>query len=165
MSSTRLTKIIFITYLIFLMWVILFKMDLVETLYRLQYRSSRSINLIPFAGTAVYDGRLDYLEIVLNICIFLPYGIYLPALHTGKSRLRDFLQIILSSFLFELLQFLLSIGVADVTDLLANSLGGLLGILLFTHLEKMDKNKVITRINRWSLLGSLLLLLYMKIRS
>ena len=147
MHSTRLTKVIFLFYLIFLTWVILLKMDITDILYRMQYTSYRSVNLIPFAGTAVYDGHLDYLEIGLNVCIFLPYGLYLRVIHPKESRFHDFVQIVLTSLLFEILQFIFSIGVADITDLLANSLGGLFGILLFQQLKTIWKNKFITLLN------------------
>lgn len=164
MYSTRLTKVIFIFYLIFLTWVILLKMDITDIFYRIQSTSYRSVNLIPFAGTAVYNGHLDYLEIGLNVCIFLPYGLYLRAIHPKESRFHDFIQIVLTSLLFEMLQFVFSIGVADITDLLANSLGGLFGILLFQQLEKTGKNRLITWLNMWSLIGFVFLFLYLWIR-
>ncbi len=164
MRSTRWTKVIFIAYIILLTWVILFKMDLTETIYRMQYSGYRSLNLIPFAGTAVYNGQLAYREIGLNIGVFIPYGIYLRVLHTKESRFHDFLQITLCSLLFEVIQFCFSIGVADVTDLLANSLGGLVGIVLFDYLKKIGKTKVVGWINLWSLVGILFLLLYLQIR-
>ncbi len=40
----------------------------------------RSINLIPFAGSLVVNGKTDISEIILNIVAFVPFGVYLSML-------------------------------------------------------------------------------------
>ncbi len=82
-----------------------------------------SINLIPFAGTAVYDGVLDFPEILFNIVSFIPFGIYMEMLFRKASWVTNLCLIMLVSLCFEVLQYLLLLGVADITDLLANGLG------------------------------------------
>ncbi|MFX3977137.1 VanZ family protein, partial [Streptococcus suis] len=63
-------------------WIIIFKMDMIILYGRYVYYS---IKLIPFAGTAVYDGVLDFPEILFNIVIFIPFGIYIEMLFRKAS--------------------------------------------------------------------------------
>lgn len=126
-NTKQLTRILFGIYFILLAWIILMKTELsFDSIYRMQ-----SLNLIPFAGTAVRNNQLDYQEISLNILIFLPFGLYLSMLKPHWHFLQKLLPVFLVSFLFESLQYVLSIGATDITDLLGNTLGGLLGILLY----------------------------------
>lgn len=55
MKDKKMSLFLFITYLLLLTWVIVYKMDL-SVLYG-RYESG-SLNLIPLAGTAVYNGVL-----------------------------------------------------------------------------------------------------------
>lgn len=67
-----------------------------------------------------------------NVIAFMPYGFLLPLLNRVY---RKFYIIVILSILFSLLveasQLLLKVGVFDVDDILMNSLGGILGYLLF----------------------------------
>lgn len=126
-NTKRLTQILFGIYFLLLAWIILMKTELsFATIYRM-----RSLNLTPFAGTAVRNNQLDYQEIFLNVLIFMPFGLYLSMLKPHWPFFKKILPIFLVSFLFESLQYALSIGATDITDLLGNTLGGLLGILLY----------------------------------
>ncbi len=70
-----------------------------------------------------------------------------------------------TSFLFEIVQFIFAIGASDITDLIGNTIGGIVGILFYRMLKKFMPEKCIFIINVLGLLiefvaiGLMLLLL------
>ncbi|QIK69871.1 hypothetical protein G7062_06005 [Erysipelothrix sp. HDW6C] len=92
------------------------------------------INLVPFSNiTALKDLK----EPLLNILMMAPFGIFLPAI----SNRFNFKRTTIASFIFsatiECLQLLLSLSTGaiiryfDVTDIITNTLGGMVGYSLF----------------------------------
>ncbi|WP_172208161.1 VanZ family protein [Lactococcus hodotermopsidis] len=130
-------KILFISYLIVLVWVILFKMrlDILDFIYQGVYNSTRSLNLSPFSASG---GRA---EVAFNFVIFIPYGCFLISLFEKWSFVKELMIIFLTSLLLEILQYLLAVGATDVTDLLVNTFGGLTGMLLFSLFSKLFGKK------------------------
>lgn len=158
MGSKKLTSLLFGVYLATLTWIIVFKMDL-STLLLARY-GYRSLNLIPFAGTAVYNGVLDYQEILLNVLCFIPFGIYMEMVFRKASWVQNLLVIDLVSLFYEVLQYSFMIGMADITDLLANGLGGAIGINIMYVLTSIWREQAYERMNQAALLGTVLILVY-----
>lgn len=147
------TIILFTVYLILLVWIILMKMEFsFNQIYRM-----RSTNFIPFEGTAVYNNQLHYEEIILNILIFIPFGIYLSMQKIDWPFFSKILPIFLVSLLFESLQYILAIGATDITDLLGNTLGGMIGIVLHLFVYKILPDTTTTNrlINLLASIGTL----------
>ena len=69
--TNKLTTVLFIIYLIALFWILLFKLGV-----RFSYMENRSVNLIPFSEPLISNGKIDFGEIILNVVIFVPLGIY-----------------------------------------------------------------------------------------
>jgi glycopeptide antibiotics resistance protein len=71
-------------------------------------------------------------NILGNIIAFAPFGFLLPLLN---EKYRRFFYVTFISILFslsiELVQMLMKVGIFDVDDILLNSLGGILGYLLY----------------------------------
>lgn len=135
----RLVKISFVLYLFLLTWVIVFKFRIDIT----DLRYLRAINLIPFKENALK-------EILINIFLFIPYGMYLRELTKKKSLTVGI--IILTSTLFEVLQYIFHIGISDITDVMMNTLGGMIGILFISILEKkMGNSKVLDNLIKYLL--------------
>ena len=122
-----MVRISFVLYIFLLTWIIVFKFRI--DIRKLRYL--RTINLIPFKEN-------DLKEILINIFLFIPYGMYLRELTKKKSLTVGI--IILTSFIFEVLQYILHIGISDITDVMMNTLGGMIGILLISILEKKREN-------------------------
>lgn len=72
-------------------------------------------------------------NIVGNVVCFIPFGAILPVL---ARRARNFWVIVTLSFEFSLLvectQLISKVGSFDVDDILLNTLGGILGFIVFT---------------------------------
>jgi glycopeptide antibiotics resistance protein len=110
-------------YVLVLMWVVLLKMhtdgfgDLVDR---------RSINLVPFGGTGA--GGLGSSELAVNVLAFIPLGVLVYLASRRRDFARVFLPIVGVSLVFELVQYVFGIGASDITDVLTNSAGGLIGM-------------------------------------
>ena len=144
---------LFLFYLFVLVWIILFKLSFsVQDLPHL-----RSVNLIPFAGSTIVNGAIQTSEILDNILIFIPFGVYLCLLKVDWPLWKKLLPIFLTSLALELLQFLFSLGASDITDLLGNTLGGLLGIGTFQLFSRLFQDKCRKIILSLALVGTLLM--------
>lgn len=151
--QNNLTRILFAVYFLILVWILLFKMSFsLDELYK-----SRSINLIPFMGSVVVNGRIYINEIIDNILVFIPLGIYICMLKEDWSILRKISVGFFISLGIEVLQFILAIGATDITDLIGNTLGGIIGIGVFYLFSKLFKNKTNKIINILALIVTILL--------
>ena len=149
----NLTRILFAIYFLILVCILLFKMSFsLDELYK-----NRSINLIPFMGSVVVNGRIYINEIIDNILVFIPIGIYICMLKEDWSILRKISVGVFICLGIEVLQFILAIGATDITDLIGNTLGGIIGIGVFYLFSKLFKNKTNKIINTLALIVTILL--------
>ncbi|HFI0239079.1 VanZ family protein [Streptococcus suis] len=156
MQTRKISVFLFSTYLILLAWMIVFKFDLSILYGRYGFAS---INLIPLAGTAVYGGVLDFPEILFNIVSFIPFGIYMEILFRKASWIVNLFVIMLVSLVFEVTQYTLLLGVADITDLLANGFGGAIGINIMYVLTSVWREKTYARMNIFCLILTIVIIL------
>lgn len=126
-------KILFVIYIIAMTWIIVFKMSLPSNLHEIV--GVRSLNLVPFKGTGHMNEALN------NIIIFVPLGIYIGILCKKWSFRKQLIACINLSLLYEISQFIFAIGRTDITDILMNSLGGLIGIGFYMMIEKVLKKE------------------------
>lgn len=150
MRSKKITAGLLIFYLFALSWIIVFKMAFSAS----QLPHLRSINLIPFAESVIVNGKLDFGEIIQNLLAFIPYGVLIRVLWEGKTLLKQFLPIICTSLIFETCQYILSVGASDITDVITNSAGGLLGIGIAVLIAKTSEKHWVKIINIVSLIGA-----------
>ena len=155
----NLTKILFIIYIVILVWILLFKMSFsINEIYK-----SRSINLIPFRASVIVNGKIDISEIINNIVVFIPVGIYVCMLKKDWSILKKVSVGFFISLGIEVLQFILAVGATDITDLMGNTLGGILGIGVFYLFSKVFKNRTNNIINILALIATILLIVLISI--
>ena len=126
-KSNCLATILFLIYLALLVWIILFKLQFsISDLDKI-----RSINLI-----------------------FVPMGIYLQMLLPGTKLYVKFMLIAGTSFLLETMQYILAVGRSDITDVLTNTAGGLLGLAVYSMTARLIGNRI--KANRlFSILASI----------
>lgn len=131
------TKIILAVYGILLTWIVLCKMSFsVAEMSWLE--GVRAVNLEPFRYSII-DGRIPTRDTVLNLLIFLPLGVYLSMLDVPV--LRAVFYGCLISLGFEVSQYALAIGVSDVTDVITNTAGTLIGVVLYAMVRLLFANK------------------------
>jgi len=149
-KANKITVGLFIVYMIILTWIILFKFSF--NFERLDHY--RNINLNPFGGSMIVNDRIDITEIIYNVIVFIPMGIFTCLLKPNWSFIQKMAPAFLASLVFEAMQFILAIGASDITDLLGNTFGGIIGIVIFFILRKIAKDKTEKVIN---IVGILLL--------
>ncbi|MDR7246543.1 VanZ family protein [Priestia megaterium] len=141
-NQNKITAGLFAVYLFALIWIIVFKMQ-----FSFQgLPDFRKINLIPFAGSANVNNQIDFNEIIYNVFAFIPFGIYISMLKPSWSFLKKIAVIAGVSLLFEVLQFIFAIGASDITDLIGNTLGGIIGVgvyIVFCKLFGTKANKIL----------------------
>jgi len=136
-KRNALTPVLFAVYLLALSWLILFKLQFSVPVMG----GVRVVNLVPLLGSFDAGGGLGFGEIRLNILAFIPLGIYIRMLKPAWSFAKKVLAIAGLTVVFELTQFIFAIGRADVTDLISNTLGGLIGIGVYALLFRVLKDR------------------------
>jgi glycopeptide antibiotics resistance protein len=136
----RAAYVVFGVYVALLVWLVLFK--LATNIGELPHL--RSVNLIPFQG--VHD-RLRFKEMFYNVLIFVPLGVYVGIFKPDWTFFRKVLPGFGLSLAFEVLQFVFTLGASDVTDLIGNTLGGVLGLALYKMLQIVFKRRSVAVVN------------------
>ncbi|MDR1563335.1 MAG: VanZ family protein [Oscillospiraceae bacterium] len=132
-----LTTILFAAYLLALVWLILFK--LYPVIHGIAF-GVRSVNLIPFYSSGGWS------EVWENFAAFIPFGLFIGVLKPKWSLWNKLLPILCTSLAFELIQLAAGIGRSDITDLISNVLGGLLGIGIYALLLRFFGHKANTAV-------------------
>ena len=136
-KSCQFMLVLFLIYLILLVWIILFKLQF--SIHDLDM--VRSVNFIPFYYDKEIGTEFHLKEVFENLLIFVPMGIYLQML-LPKGRFHGKLAVIAgTSLLLETAQYALAIGRSDITDLLTNTTGGLLGLALYCIIARLLRNR------------------------
>ena len=137
------TLIVFILYLILLSWLILFKLATNPEMIP----HMRNINLVPFAESVIVNGKIYLKEIIYNILAFVPFGVYISIIKKDWSLWKKPIVVFGLSLLFEITQYIFALGGSDITDLITNTLGGVLGIEVYSLFRRVFKEKSICIIN------------------
>jgi glycopeptide antibiotics resistance protein len=124
--------VLFTVYALLLVGLILFKFPFdygVQTIHR-------DVNLIPFAGSVTKNGSFASGEVLENVLAFVPLGIYLGMVRSHWSFWLQLLVIVATTVIFETIQYSFAIGRADITDVLGNTLGGIVGIGIYAAVAR-----------------------------
>jgi len=149
-----------ILYLLILVWLVLFKLTF--NVASFIHHEHRSLNLVPFAAPSIVNGKINYGEMIMNCVFFVPFGLLLSAAFKRPGFWRKLAFIVGFSVAAESIQYIFAIGATDITDIITNTVGGLLGLLLydfsnrFIASEKLD-GVIIS-------LGIVLLVLFISVR-
>ena len=97
----------------------------------------------------------------MNVVIFVPLGVYTGILFERWIFGRKLFLLFLISLIVEGLQFILAVGAFDITDIITNTLGGIIGLTVFKAIEKAfnDSVKAQKFINIISAVGTVLMIL------
>jgi len=154
----RLTYVLFVVYLIAIVWILLFKLGV-----HFSSMGNRSINLIPFSAPVILNGKMDYGEMIMNVLIFLPLGIYAGILFKRWSLGIKLLLFFLVSLIIEGFQYILAVGAFDITDIINNTLGGIIGLMTYLGIEKAFNNSVKAQkfINLIATIGTISMILFL----
>lgn len=132
-QGDTLVRALFFVYLLFLLWAILWKFNAPFV----GDGTLRIVNLIPFGGNS-------YPEMRFNLLIFVPFGLFVSMLAPWRAWFWRVLSGLVASAALETGQYILAIGYSDITDVMMNALGGVVGIAAFSVISKLfGKNATI----------------------
>jgi glycopeptide antibiotics resistance protein len=134
----RLSSIIFgLVYVIILFYALFFKTVNIRA-------GMNGVNLVPFSTIMPYIKKAitnlngpAIMNILANIFLFIPLGFYVEVMLKKRKMIIKIMIILLIPIIVELIQFVWSLGICDVDDVILNAIGGLLGILVFKVVEKL----------------------------
>ena len=136
MNKKVLSKILLCIYFILLIWLVVFKLNFsFEDIHKV-----RDINLIPFHYENVIEGDIPLFEAFLNLVVFVPLGFLLHRAFRWKV-VGEILVLAGISLIFETTQYILAIGATDITDLITNTLGGIIGVCVAVWSLRIKKSK------------------------
>ncbi|WP_275399687.1 VanZ family protein [Enterococcus faecium] len=150
-----LSKFLLGLYLFFLLWLILFKLSFNISQF-LSYSYS-NVNLVPFS-TFSFENATVFRETIYNLIVFLPFGVLLNVNFKGLSFYKKLGLVFLVSFFAEFIQFLFGIGVADITDVITNTTGGLIGLWFY---QLLNKHLSTNKLDRLAVILGYILLLFL----
>ena len=87
-----------------------------------------------YYGVGIRTGLwwLFWWNVVGNVCVFVPFGAFLPALFAKCQKFFSVLLFTMElSLVVEIIQLVTKIGSFDVDDILLNTIGGILGCFVY----------------------------------
>ena len=135
-GEQALTYIVVGIYFLILCWAILFKFAVSID----EIPSMRALNLIPFHYDQLSGSRFHSTEVLENALVFIPAGFYFTEF-LNKKPWPGILACAALSLCFETLQYVFAIGSSDITDVITNTIGGVLGTGLYLVLGKLFKGR------------------------
>ena len=151
----RVKSILFIVYFLLLTWIIVFKMELSMS----NLVAERSINFIPFKESAIVNGRISFSEIINNAIVFIPVGVFTAMLADNLKFIKMAAVPFGISLFYEITQYIFAVGACDITDLINNTLGGIVGILIFKLRRKVLGDKAFKVVNIFSIICVVLIVI------
>lgn len=141
----RVYQLLFLGYITVLVW----------ELFLGRYRSHggpRRYSLTPLKTIVGYieNYRSFGLSIILinlagNILAFMPLGFLLPLVFKRTGRMIVIIRVtLLTSTLAEIFQYIFNVGGLDIDDVLLNTIGGVLGYLLYKLVELRNNTQKVT---------------------
>lgn len=123
---------VFGAYLVLLVWLVLFKLHAPY----IDLDAPRTLKLTPFLATDLYGASAGR-EVLGNVLVFIPFGAGLALLAKRTSPWLLIALVVLSSAALESAQYALGVGVADVTDVITNGMGGALGVAVVRAVRRV----------------------------
>lgn len=151
-KEQRITTVLLTIYLIILTWIILLKMQVTTEMLP----SIRNINLIPYGQSVIVNGRIDFTEIINNAIAFIPVGVYVAMLKPEWSFIKKVLSSVGISLIYEVLQYAFAIGATDITDVINNTIGGIVGVCIAALCFTMFKEKAYKVLHTLAIIGTIL---------
>jgi glycopeptide antibiotics resistance protein len=149
-----LLVVLFVVYLILLAWIVLWKLEVPHV----GGGALRQIKLIPFAPSGEDEASAPF-EVVANILFFVPFGVYVGLLARSWPWWKAVAVVAGASLALEIAQYALAVGRSDITDLIANTAGGLAGIGLLALAYRRLKARTATVMTRICSIGTVFALL------
>lgn len=142
----RIIQHIGISYINVLIFLMAFLLILNQTVLG-RTEKSVGLRLIPFFWGEVIFRQEDIRSMVMNVLLFIPLTTYLPYVIKITSKKYRLLTVIIGSGIslcVEFAQFFFGIGLAETNDVICNTLGSLIGLIIY-EIQQFMLNKYRTK--------------------
>lgn len=144
-NSVMLFGVFLFAYSLLFFYVLFFKNVSPLEVFSTSREYVRSANFIPFFTIGSYLAGSNWIiaatNLLGNIAIFIPLGIYLQLFRKTKRIWLSTLIVLLTPLVVEALQYVFALGAVDIDDVILNILGGFIGILGYRGLYALLKNE------------------------
>ena len=115
-------------------------MPVIENIKYIGTFEYRFMRLVPFDD---YNcGRVAaFKQLVLNTLMFIPFGFLLPLVRKHNLLTVTLLSVAFSVFIEVFQPFISAVRYSDITDVITNTLGGIIGYLLYLLIKKLFKKE------------------------
>lgn len=146
----KLIKIGIVLYILFLLWVIYFKLGKVDLVWHNAYSISHlsplerlMFDIVPFdfSNSPSVQHTNQLIDEILNMLIFAPFGVALPLLNKKIKILPQLLFCFGLSLIVEITQYFTAIGGLASDDLIMNTLGYFVGLIFYILIFKKISDK------------------------
>lgn len=142
-KNRALTISTFVFYIVILLWITILKCNLEAAVHGVRiFLEPMSIGERFAYATSYFrwkDGST--INMMLNVFIFIPFGILVPLLRGRTAPITNTVLAALSTLSIESLQLILAIGYFTYSDLIFNTLGAVLGIIIYAVFVKRMKEE------------------------
>lgn len=111
---------------------------------------NRVLNLIPFWSFSAESADLQnslYVENLMNVLMFIPFGLLIGCAYRGVSWKKLIIVALCFSISIEVLQYIFKRGLAELDDVMNNTMGTIFGFGIYTIIrivyEKRAKSNVV----------------------
>ena len=147
---------LFAIYLVLLVWVVVWKLEV--PYIGAAALLPRPVKLVPFVASGD-AGPSAPLEVLANLALFVPFGLHLGLLAPSWRNGRAVAVFAAASLVLEVAQHLLSVGSFDITDVIVNTVGGVVGLGLVALARRALGTRTAVVLTRISTIGTLLALI------
>ena len=134
----------FIFYVIVLLWITIFKCNIEASVHGvrifLEQMTIKERFIYATSYFAWHDG--DIKSTVLNVLVFVPFGILMPIIRSKFTPFSTTILAFFSTLAIESLQMILAFGYFTYVDLICNTLGAVLGLIVFKLFVEKLRDKI-----------------------
>ena len=143
LSQDKKEKILAGLYILFFMYLCLMIWEVFIGPYR-SYSGIRRYNLYPFKTIMAfllnankYNFEVIFINLIANIITFIPLGFFISVLFRRSCRVINVaLYSMLIIICIEIGQYILNVGVLDIDDVVLNTIGCVLGFMIYKAVNK-----------------------------
>lgn len=141
----KVFKVTWVIYILIVVWHLLINSTRLHFSYGIN--GYKSLNMVPFKQIGEYiinynnyNFDIWFMNLFGNVILFIPFGFMLPLIHNkGKNIKSNIIFSFMFSLIIELMQYIFSIGVFDIDDIILNLCGSLIGFGIYKLLSILLK--------------------------
>ena len=146
-KNQQLTQVIFILYMLLIFWIIAMKCNMPIPISDSRYINRNTTLIERFVKYIPRPSfRTEWKDALVNIILFLPIGALLPFLVKKRNYITSGVICFAISAGFEILQIISCIGGFAYIDIIHNTVGGVIGIVLHRIFAKRLKENILSNV-------------------